>query len=780
MNATQRIPFHVEINQIIELLARQIYQSPLALLRENCQNAYDAVLMRKHLGQSFEPQIEITLTSTQVKIVDNGVGMTKLDLVDYYWKAGASGKNNPEARAAGVVGTFGIGAMANFGIASALTVISESAIDGQRTRCYAERETLSATKACIDMIDEPGTGYPGTTVIADIPAETPVNVNEAILYITEFVRYLDIVATANGKRLSQDSFENSVKRPSEGWADDTSSADLSTELRADIELAIAMTGEVWLGLSNIHFGGKQIAGEVLLWQGMNQISTYRSRFALAKTSVSSSYSFGGVANLAVLEPTAGREALTTSSLQILQHIVAASDRYVSEKISTLPLSDRSTCFMDWAAKNGRIELCSNLNIVLEPGGGSIRLKDVSERSKTKPFNAYEGSDTTIIQQYASNDEPLLVVARSQPRRRCELAYLSKYCNVRQIADAPTISSTKKESDLTLEESAFTLRLVSILHTDYFVNVGVLFGKISHNLPVYIDISKKPIQVVLDSDGASVAVMLRLYQEDPSVLTGMAKDFVRNVIFPKISNFVPSSTRQGAEAFLRAIRQPRDVFEYEKSDLGSLSEIWQKYLEGDLSLTQAAQRSANIVRTTIQSIDRSSAQKASSVIADVLESEKMLAQVKTPDETIDETDALPAITRLDKESSAKLLIIGEDEEPLKGYRCFIAISDRARRDRGEFFLQPHRTQIVWGGQKALYVFQHHSGQFGLYYELQSAELLSDTAGGRAFVTSTIVLNNKIYIPVPDEIRERFIPQGAERKRFEIRFELLYPELGGVID
>ncbi len=776
MSTTERIPFHVEMNQIIEVLARQIYQSPLALLRENCQNAYDAILMRRHLGQLFEPEIKILLTPTQVKIVDNGIGMTRLDLENYYWKAGSSGKNNPEARAAGVVGTFGIGAMANFGIASALTVISESALDGQRTRCRAERDTLSATEDCIDMIAEPSTGQPGTTVIADIPANTPVNTNEATSYITEFVRYLDIVVTANGNRVSQDSFENSVIKPSAGWSDYTDSVELSSQLKANVEIAIANTGEVWLCLRNIHYGGSPLDGIILLWQGMHQLRTFRSRFALAKTAVGSSYNFGGVANLAILEPTAGREAITTSSLQILQTIVTESDKFVSEKIAATPLSNVNTCFMDWASRHGRYELCSKLRIRLEPDNRSIALEEVKERSRTKPLNYFEGSDPAMVDQYATDEEPLIVISSSQPRRRCELSYLSSYCNVTRIVDTPTVLSRKAEKDLTLEESAFKLRLMGILQTDYFVDARVDFGKISHRLPVHIDTSDKPIRITLDSDGSSVAMMLRLYQEDSTLLTGMAKDFIRNVIFPKISTLVPSSTRQGAEAFLRALRQPRDIFEYEKSDLGSLSEIWEKYLQGDLSLTAAAGESANIARATIQSFDRSSAEKVSSVIPDVLESEQLLEQVKAPGEPIDETDALPAITRLEKKSAAKLLVIDEGETALKGYRCFVAITDRARRDRGEFFLQPHRTQIVWGGQKALYIFQHHSGQFGLYYELQSAELLSDTAGGRAFSTCTIVLKNQVYIPVPDELREKFIPQGTERKRFEIRFELLYPELG----
>ena len=59
--------------------------------------------------------------------------MTRQELETHYWRAGSSGKNNPEARTAGVVGTFGIGAMANFGTAAKLEVMTESARTGERT-----------------------------------------------------------------------------------------------------------------------------------------------------------------------------------------------------------------------------------------------------------------------------------------------------------------------------------------------------------------------------------------------------------------------------------------------------------------------------------------------------------------------------------------------------------------------------------------------------------------------------------------------------------------------
>jgi molecular chaperone HtpG len=772
MSESLKIPFHVEMNRIIELLAKQIYQSPLALLRENCQNAYDAILQRNYLKQSFEPQINITITPTEVRVTDNGIGMTKQDLINHYWRAGSSGKNNPDARAAGVVGTFGIGAMANFGIASQLRVITESAINHERTRCLAVRETLSATDDCIEMVTEPPTGQAGTTIIAEIPANTPVDVANALTYISNIVGFLRIPVLVNESIVSQHDFESNIPKQQQEWSRNED-VNLSSHLAANIELNISKAGEVWLGLRNIRYFGKQIEGVIFLRQGRHQIRTYRSRFALATAAVGSTYSFGGIADLTVLEPTAGREALTTDSLQLLQSIVTESEKYVSEKIAETPMSDTNTNFLDWVVQNNRYELCSNLAIRIEPDNESIQLEEVRERTQTSPINYFEGSDQSLINQFATNEQPLIVISTRQPRRRCELTYLQRYCNVNRIADTPSVLSKKRERDWSLAESAFALRMMSILDSDYFVKVRVEFGKISHNLPILVNTSKASPEIVLDSDSPTVSMILRLYDQDFTSLTGMIKDFVRNVIFPKISSLVPSSTRQGAEAVLRAMRRPRDVFEYESSDLGSLSALWQDYLEGKITLQEAAQQSTSYVQTNYQYVDYSATRSVSSVLPDVLENQRILEQVEASDSTED-LEALPAITRLDTESTAKMLTIGDDETPLKEYRCFIALTERVREERSEFFLQPHTTEIVWGGQKALYIFQHHSGEFGLYYEMQSTEVLADTPGGKRIPTCTVVLKNQIYIPVPDEIREKFIPHDQGKKKFEIRCELLYPD------
>ena len=89
------------------------------------------------------PRIDVRLKPDTVTVSDNGNGMTADELESNYWYAGNSGKNTEDARKAGVVGTFGIGAMANFGIAERLEVETESSVTGERSRSSVAKENLS-------------------------------------------------------------------------------------------------------------------------------------------------------------------------------------------------------------------------------------------------------------------------------------------------------------------------------------------------------------------------------------------------------------------------------------------------------------------------------------------------------------------------------------------------------------------------------------------------------------------------------------------------------------
>ena len=763
--SAERIPFEVDVGRILDVLARQIYQTPLALLRENAQNAFDAVLLRRHAQGPFDARITIEVSEHEITIADNGIGMTPQDLRTHYWTAGSSGKNTPDARAAGVVGTFGIGAMANFGIADRLEIETESALTRERTRSSAARDTLSTTADCIEMMPLESTGEPGTLVRAFV-SDTFIDVAEAISYIEEFVAFVTVPVLVNGTVISQKSVTEALPPPANDQ--ESSLGRGSTRLNGLARVRVTGAGEVWVAVSELEYMDEKIAGGVVLRQGQGAIRTFRSGFGLAVTSCTSAFNLGGIADVAILQPTAGREALTTDSTQILQELVAGLDEQVALALAGTPAADQSTALMQWIRAHQRYDLCDELRIRVEPDDGRMRLADLRAASEDSTVLTYAGSDQAIIDAVSSDESQLVVIATTNPRRDCEMAYLERYCQQERITDAPTLLSEMSPDSWTIEQQAIAFRIVSILDLDYFLPVDVRLGKLSHGLPILAETDKQPLRLILDPASNAFQTMSQLYGTDFTVFGSVVKDYIRNVVFPRVADYVPSSTRQGAEAFLKSVRRTRDVFEYEFEDLGDMTHIWEEYLEGRISMGEAAHRSIRATQQSVQVFDAGATSRVEDVVPDVAETQRiiggLLAEPGVP---------APPIVRDDVDTTAKLLTV--QNEPIYGYRCFIAVSDRAREERGEFFLQPHATSVVWGGQKVLFVFEHHSGEFGIYYDLQAGRAVSGESGGGPISTATIVLANKIFIPVPDAIANAFLPGPQEHKRFEVRCDLLYTDL-----
>ena len=48
-----------------------------------------------------------------------------------------------------------------------------------------------------------------------------------------------------------------------------------------------------------------------------------------------------------------------------------------------------------------------------------------------------------------------------------------------------------------------------------------------------------------------------------------KDFVRNEIYPRVQQFVPSSTRQGVDALRKILERNRELYRYEETETGEL-------------------------------------------------------------------------------------------------------------------------------------------------------------------------------------------------------------------
>lgn len=771
MSTTESIPFHVDIQRIVQILANQIYQSPLALLRENCQNAYDAILQRLYADQAFTPEIRILVSRDAIVVSDNGIGMSADEVKNNYWRAGSSGKNNDAARAAGVVGTFGIGAMANFGIADSMKVVTEKVDGTERIESAAEKATLSATNNCITIVKSAALQSPGTVVSAMSATGFDLDVAQASEYVSSFVKHVPIAVYVNEQLVSQVPFDSDVPKPINPVFNVNHTGVIHGTLQGKIEVS-GSASEVWVRLSDVVYGGASLTGEAILRQNKVHIRGFRTKFALATSSTSSVFQFGGVADFNILEPTAGREALTTRSVQTLQQFVTAIETFVSLQLATTEYSNENQGFVAWAASNARIDLCRNLVVRIEPHSQKVTLAELQARPDLNAMQYYIGNDTSVVRQAASDDSPLVVLSRDGNRRNCELGYINKYCPIRQLDNRPKVTERVDEWSLTLAQRAMVFQISTILKNDYFVDANVFFGQVSQpNLPFLIDPVSTPIDIVLVDQGSSVSTILQLYSNNYPSFTSFIKDFVRSVIFPQIANRVPSSTRQGAESFLQIIQRPREQFSIDDSVTGDLSEIWIRVNEGLITPEEAALRSQEIVQRNIQVVSQSDSVR--NVVPDVIDNQAQLESALSDGQF----PAMPAITRPKTDSDKILLTIAPEEPAINGFRTFLAVTESVLRDRGDFFLQPHFTQIVWGGQKVLYIFQHHSREFSLYYEVQAKEFVSDQPGGSSFATTTIAIRNQTYIPIPSEIASKFIPTSTP-KEFYARCDLLFPEVDDV--
>lgn len=760
MSSTERrIAFKLELARMLELLADQIYQSPLALLRENTQNAFDAIRMRQAIpGQDFDPAISVSVNERQVVVSDNGIGMTAEEIETNFWYAGRSGKNTAAARAAGVVGTFGIGAMANFGVAEELSVESESATNHERTVSSVRKSELSTDTKSISLVSKEPRCEPGTIVRALLASESRMSVHEAHAFLHGFVEFLDVPVSFNGEQLSGNPHRSVLPSARHAWSKRIPEASLAGIVTGDLEVLGMASGELRVVLENVASQvGLGKPGWIVLQQGRNATRTLRSGFGLATVAMQSVYQWGGVVDLPFLKPTAGREALDATSSQLLQRVFSELDRIVSPIAAQHSESFANDGFLRWIVATGKYELCGPLEVSPRPSHQPEPLTAVIERSGLR---YYSGRDESVVQAYASEDEPLIVLSRRSPRRDCEHGFLTR----RGIAEVDTRPRVTKELDmgsLTFAHSALATRMAAILEEDYFIETDVRFGEISGGLPVLVADTNRPVVIYLEPNSSSVAPLLALYRDDFDAFGPFVKDFIRSTVFSRIAKLVPSSTREGSEAFLRHLRSNREWFEYELEDRASLEDIFKELRAGRMTVSEAKKRLTNTDRSFVE-VSPDGEAPLSSVIREPRSdlSQEALA------------DPFAAIPGIDRREEATEALILTSETPVNGYRCFLAITDRVQRDKGHFFLQPHSTDIVWGGRKVMFIFQHHSKRFGLYYDILCPGLVGSGSSGGPRTTATILTKRRTFIPVPDEIAQGFLPEANERKRLEVRCDILY--------
>ncbi len=763
----ERIAFDVETERILQILSAEIYDSPKAFLRENVQNAYDAILMRcTAQGLSIaERKIEVTIEKEWLTVRDDGIGMTDEVLKDNFWRAGSSGKKSELAQRSGVIGTFGIGAMANFGVCTALQVETRHIDSGVTLVSSARRADLRIAQDCIDLERVADDRSPGTIIRAELDPSFAIDEASASEYLSQYVRFVPVSVLLNGQLISQQLFEDTFGSRGAGYQEISSRPVSRGEFSATLRTFVNAQARVLVRLEGISLNDNPLSGEVFLIQHGGQTLGFRNLFGLAPIPVSGVYEFGGFVNLNILRPTAGREALSRESIQHVANLVAMIETEASKDLAEKPAADQNQRFQQYILSQGLIPLAKNVKIsVLPTREEEVKLGEVKdyEPSKTKHF--YTGQDSTILQRFASEQANLFHVSQANPRRKLQLRYLREISGIQEVPEK-TIVDYIPPTYLTLDEAMFLVRLRGVLLDDYFMpDIDAAFAKISHGVTLHIEKKRDVLHIAIARDMPAVRMVVESYKAAREVFHGFVIDFIRQHIYPQIRDHVPSSTRQGRDALYRRLKENEELFRYELSDFGEVESLLADYLAGKVDLEQVIRSSGGRSAGQHQEVHKEQVGSIEEELPDIIAS---------PIEPLsaNEFEAVPPILRPEITSAMKVLTVAAEHAKLNGFQMFLALSDRLAKTEGEFLRQPHTTKLMWGSHRVIYIFANATGDLNLYYDIKLKEPLeTQTTGGEMFPTTTIVTKDRVFVPVPEILEPAFqITDGA--KEFYVRFDTI---------
>lgn len=148
-------------------------------------------------------------------------------------------------------------------------------------------------------------------------------------------------------------------------------------------------------------------------------------------------------------------------------------------------------------------------------------------------------------------------------------------------------------------------------------------------------------------------------------------------------------------------------------------------------------------------------------------------IANQDEIINHDNLLPSppIKILDSETKCKIIKTEEKYAPLNNFTFFLGLTDKLFDRERDFFFEPHTTKVIWGAHKIVYIFTHASGNLTLYYDIELQDKLDDNnTGGTAIPTTTIITNNRLFVPIVPQMVPYFdIKQGS--KKFYVRYDII---------
>lgn len=725
----------IDFESVLRIISKQIYETPLAFIRENVQNAVDAVRIqayREGVDASDERyRIDITADGKEVTVRDNGIGMNPAELATLFWTIGASGKRTPEAAAAGCVGTFGIGGFANFGVCDKLEVISkiESAPHGTLTRLSeADIRSAGATIPSVTVEQSDASAPRGTIVVGYLRGNA--NVEELRQYLRDFVRFVPIAVYFNGEKVSQSRFSD--------LDDKENLREVSPSLQEWRDGDLAVTGRLYedrghtlvASITALAIGGENVSlsGQVRLEGG--SLDVFKRGFKLCATSVPTIIGMSGRLDCDRFIPTAGRDSLDSATTSLLGRIAQLLERVAVEAVLESPerIAQHTRIFR-YVVKRGLIEKLGKVKVHLADGSESS-LGDIRRRASDGGVGVYFGTaqKQALNQIMQTRGHVVVLLSADSNRRDAERRYLEQYCAAKAFDGM--IDIVEHYSSLSRFEKVFLSELELSITKSYEVRtLKLTTGKLTEDIPVFVrePAGTQGLDIFVDVRHPEIVKLEELGYSQ--ILYSLIATFCHEYLGPSLKRWSPRFFGNGALNL--------DLLSKRRSELWVL-------LKDDIGVVRkggGGQRQV-VTRSDVHVV------------------------------TVGAGGSPPASQPEPAKAKPRILHVVDDHGATGLGGFYIRLPDSAFNAYGDLLPECESRGVVWAGNKIEYVISD-AVSAAFKYEIRLDEVVSTTFNGSTRAEGAVQLERPLqemygglYFPVPASLERFVVPRGD----VEIRLEL----------
>ena len=714
----------IEFDSVLRAISKQIYETPHAFIRENVQNAIDAVRIQALrdgadvCGDQYRIDVEIAKTAVTVR--DSGIGMSRQQLQEYFWTIGSSGKRGEEAREAGCVGMFGIGGFANFGVCDVLEVTSQDSQStiGTLTRLSAaEISHAGRLLPSVTVTDSNAAAPRGTIVVGRLSKSANVDALEK--YLKSFVRFVPIVIRVNGKTISKDRFAEA------GGANNL--VPVETAGTAWRGSDMVLVGHMWedrghtlvVAIDEMIRQGKRVALEGRLRLEHGPIDVFKRGFKLCTTQVPSTIGISGRVQCDLFVPTAGRDSLDANSASLLGQIGQVLEEVAVESVmaSAERIAQHTRVFR-LVTQRGLVDRMGNV-VVRLADGTETPLATIRERAAAGIKVFFGATQKHALNQVMQAQGHIVVqLASDRHRRLAEERYLSEYCGA--VRFDGMIDCAEVYENLSVFERVVLSEVEQHIARSYEIpDCNVISGRLTEDIPAFVKErqGRSAVDVFVDVRHAEVR-KLDVLGLSPLMYTLVAT-FCREYIGPGLKRWSPRFFGDGAINLELIAKRRSDLWVLVRGDIGVIRKGGERQV-----VTQSDVDVVNVV-------DRG---------AEVLENLRQ---------------------------KHRLLNIVDEEERTGMGGFYIRLPDRAFDAYGDLVGGCDGRGVVWAGNKVMFVASDGvSAQF--QYEIRLDEIVATKVDGVMRAEGALELQRPLqemfgglYFPIPDVLESFLVPRGGGR-------------------